>query len=137
MIMFDELDELGQFGDGGVDVALLRIEQSDAAAAALDRDGTLRAASVADIVEVDHLADLGQRETDALAAQDPGEPRAIALRIDPRGAAAFGGDQPLILVKAQRTRGDVELCREIGNREMIAIGMTLDQGIGGIAGHTR
>ena len=37
---------------------------------------------VADVVEVDHLADLGQREADALAAQDPRQPRAVAVRID-------------------------------------------------------
>ena len=62
-------------------------------------------------------------------------PRAIALRINSRSAAAFGADQPLILVEAQRARGDAELCREIGNREMVAIGMTLDQGICGTGRH--
>ena len=46
-------------------------------------------AAVAGVVEVDHLANLGEREADPLAAQDPGEPRAVAPRIDPRQALAL------------------------------------------------
>ena len=115
---FEQGDEFGQFGDRGVDVAFLRVERVDPRAAAVDRELALRAAPVADIVEVDHLADLGQREADALAAQDPGEPRAVAVRIDALRAAPLGRDQPFVLVEAQRAGGDAELGRQVGDREI-------------------
>ena len=69
-----------------------------------DGDPALRLAAVAEVVEIDHLADLGEAEADPLAAQDPGEPRAVAPAIDPGQALAARRDQPLILVEAKRAR---------------------------------
>ena len=54
------------------------VEQIDPGAAFFERDPALRGAVVADVVKVDHLADLGEAEADPLAAQDPGEPGAVA-----------------------------------------------------------
>src|SRR3954469_15234664 len=76
----EQFDELLELVDVGVDVALLVFEQLDAIETALERHLLLHPAAVADIVEIDHLLDLGETETDALAAQDPGEPGAIGVR---------------------------------------------------------
>ena len=88
----------------------------DAGAAFFEGQAALGDAAVVDVVKIDHLADLGEREADALAAQDPGEPGAVAPRIDARQALALGRDQPLILVEAQRAGGDAELLAQLGDR---------------------
>jgi hypothetical protein len=53
------------------------------------------------------------------------------MRIDALGAAPLGRDQPLVLVEAQRPRGDAELLAKIGNREGVAIVAMFDHGISG------
>ena len=88
----------------------------DPAAAFLERDPALREAAVADVVEVDHLADVGEAEADPLAAQDPGQPGAVAPAVDAREALPLRRDQALILVEAQRPGGDAELLAELGDR---------------------
>src|SRR3546814_17196047 len=87
-------DLIVQFLDRGVDIVLLRPQRRDPLTAARDRHVALGAAAVADIVEVDHLADLAQREAAALAAQYPREPRAIAMRIDALRPPPLGRAQP-------------------------------------------
>ena len=110
---FEQRNEFVEFGDGGVDVALLVVKQVDAFLAAIDRPLALGAAIVADIVKIDQLADLGQRKADAFAAQYPGEPGAVAMRINALRAAPLGRDQPLILIETQRAGGDAEFGGEV------------------------
>src|SRR5882757_10344350 len=76
--LFEKRDEIIQFRDRRIDIMFLCRQQGDALAAALDGDGTLGLPAVTDVVQVDHLANLGEAEADTLATQDPGEPRAIA-----------------------------------------------------------
>jgi hypothetical protein len=131
----DDLHEFGEFGDGGVDILLLPFEKRDARLAAVDRHLPLHAPPVAQIVQVDHLADLAQAEPDALAAQDPGETRAVAVRIDALRAASLGRDQAFILIEAQRPRGDAELLGQVRDREMVAVVAMFDHRISGRRSH--
>src|SRR5690606_4890323 len=63
------------------------------------------------------LLDLLQAQAQPLAAQGELEPRAVALRVDAVPAGPLGGEQADVLVEADGTRGDVELARELGDRE--------------------
>src|SRR3546814_16101181 len=115
--LFEQGDEIVQFLDRGVDIVLLRPQRRDPLTAARDRHVALGAAAVADIVEVDHLADLAQREADALAAQYPREPRAIAMRIDALRPPPLGRDQPLVPIKTTRARTAPDPARTIPKRK--------------------
>src|SRR5262249_28887305 len=69
-------------------------------------------------IHVDQLAYLRQRQAEALAAQRELQARTVARRID--AAQAAGPDarwrkNPLVLIKPDGTRGDVELARELGD----------------------
>jgi hypothetical protein len=66
--LFEKHNEIVQFGNCCIDIALLSCQQRDALATAFDRDGALRLPAIAEIIEVDHLADLGKTEADALAS---------------------------------------------------------------------
>src|SRR3546814_1099081 len=46
--------------------------------------------------------------------------RSVTLRIDARQTLARRADQPLVLIEAQRARGDAELGRQIGNTILLA-----------------
>ena len=63
------------------------------------------------------VADVGEAEAHRAATQDPGEAGAIATRIETSGAAPERMDQALILVEAERPRGDGEFAGEIGDGE--------------------
>src|SRR3569623_890827 len=91
--------------------------------------------AVADVVQVDQLANIGQREADSLPAQDPRQPRAVAVRIDALRAATLRRDQPLILVEPQRACGNAEFGRQVGNREIVARWQRLDRRVGRHTGH--
>src|SRR3569623_3215956 len=82
----DHVDEPLELGDGGVAVEALLAQQLDPRLAFVDRHPALRGAIVAEIVEVDHLAYLVEAEADPLAAQDPGEPGAVAPAVAARQA---------------------------------------------------
>jgi len=84
----DHGDEPVELVDRGVDVDLLLLQGLHARAAFLKRHAALREAAVAEIVEIDHLANVGEREADPLAAQDPGEPGAVPPGIDAGEAVA-------------------------------------------------
>ena len=114
-------DEIGEFGDRGIEVGALLLHLADVLAAFLDRHAALFDPAVAEIVEVDHLADLAEAEADVLGAHDPREPRAVALRIDPRQTHAARCDQALVLVEAQRARGAVEFLGQVGDRKLLAL----------------
>src|SRR3990170_5938986 len=109
-------DELLQLGDGGVDVAALALERRDLFLAPLERHQPLRLTMVADVVEIEKLANFGEAEAGPLAAQNPGDPGAVALRIEPLRAAPLGSDQALILVEAQRPSGDSERVAHLADR---------------------
>src|SRR5215471_15605306 len=66
-------------------------------------------------VNVEELADLGERETEALTAQDELDARALALAVDSRLALAPWRDESLILVESNRPRRQRELLREVGD----------------------
>src|SRR3546814_9409225 len=109
-----------QFLDRTFDVIALATQQRDTLLAFLDRDQALQLAAVADVVKVDHLTDVGEAEAGALGAQYPGEPCPVPLRIDAPQTLARRADQPLVLIEAQRARGDAELGRQIGNTILLA-----------------
>jgi hypothetical protein len=58
--------------DVRVEIALLALEIGDVHAAAAQQLAQLLHAGAVDLVEVEQLLDLGQREAEPLAAQDPG-----------------------------------------------------------------
>src|SRR5262245_31111766 len=68
------------------------------------------------LVHVDQLADLGQRQTEPLAAQGELEARAVPRRVDAPLAVAARRDQPLVFVEADGARRDLELARELADR---------------------
>ena len=84
----------------------------------LDRLQALGPAAVADVVKVEQFLDLGEAEADPLAAQDPGQPGAVAVGIEPLRAAPLGRDQRLILVEAERAGGDAEFVAQLADRIM-------------------
>src|SRR4051812_11349790 len=119
----DHVDEAVELGDGGVDIDALLLQQIDSAAAFLQRHAALRGPPVAKVVEVDHLAYVGEAETDPYAPQDPGEPRPVAPGIDARDALPSRRDQPLVLVEPQRPGRDPELLAKVADR--VALGARL------------
>ena len=84
----------------------LRSRSVDVQPAAAQQLAQLLHAGAVDMVEVEQLADLGQREAEPLAAQDPAEPRAVAGAVEPGQALAARLDQALVLVEADGARGD-------------------------------
>ena len=101
-------------------------------AAFLDGDAALLDPAVAEVVEVDHFADFGEREADVLGAHDPREPRPVALRVEPREPHALRRDQPLVLVEPESARGAAELFRQVRDREGGAVVLVgpIEQGAG-------
>ena len=72
---------------------------------------------VVQIVEIEHLFDLSEREADALAAQDEHQSRPIAQRIDSRLAAALWADQVFGFVESDGPGGDAELFSKVADRK--------------------
>ncbi len=106
-----------QGGDGFVDVLALLLEGGDALAELSQRGGVLGHPAVALVVESEDLPDLGQRQADALAAQDELQAGAVLVGIDPVEAVARRREQPLVLVEAQRARRGAELAAELADGE--------------------
>src|SRR5207253_2302075 len=69
-----------------------------------------------DFVEIQQLADLGQREPETLAAQDELDADALAIAVNTSAAVAARRDQSAILVEADRARGQREFARKVGDR---------------------
>src|SRR3546814_15336362 len=92
--------------DRTVDIVALAAQQGDALPALLYRHLALQLAAVADVVKVDHLANVGKAEAGALGAQYPRQPRPVPPRIDARQSFARGADQPFVLITPPRPRGD-------------------------------
>ncbi len=81
----------------------------------------MRALVAPGLVHVDQLADLGQRQAEALAAQRELEPGAVARRVDAPLALAARREQALVLVEADRARRDFELARQFADRKLAAL----------------
>src|SRR3546814_9542631 len=77
-------------------IVALAAQQGDALPALLYRHLALQLAAVADVVKVDHLANVGKAEAGALGAQYPRQPRPVPLRIDARQSFARRADQPFV-----------------------------------------
>ena len=71
-------DECFEFVNGGVNIDALLLQLGDLRAAAVDGREPLRAAVVAEVVEIEQFLDVGEAEADPAAAQDPGEAGAVA-----------------------------------------------------------
>ena len=92
-----------------VNINPLVLEQINPRLALFKRYLTLGVAAIANIIKVNHLADFAEAEPHILRPQNPRQPRAIPLGVDPREAFADWRNQPLILIKTQSPRGDFEL----------------------------
>ena len=72
------------------------------------------------LVHVNDLADLGDGETEPLAAQDLLDEMAVGGAEQARAPAAHRRDQPLVLVEPQRTRRDAEFAGQFGDGVVVA-----------------
>src|ERR1043166_3120827 len=111
-----------EFRDGTVDFRALLLEARDAFLEFGEGDLELRASPVAEIVEVEHLAHLFEREADTLAHQHVAQPRAVAPAVEPLLAVAARREQTLLLIEAQRPRAHLELPREVADGEDLTAG---------------
>ena len=100
-----------------IDLAALGLEGLDALLELAQGLGVLGDQIVVALIEIEDVADLGQRQADMLAAQDEGKPRAVTIGVDARLAFAARRQQALLLVVAERPRGRSELAAELGDRE--------------------
>ena len=110
-----------KFGDRRIEIIALLAQPLGFGAATLNRNPALFYPAIAQIVEIDHLLDLGQAEADVLGAENPREPRPIALGIDPRQSDPRRRDQALILIESQRPCGDVKLGGQVRNRKLLTL----------------
>src|SRR5687767_3287770 len=113
--------ELLQLAERGLDVGALALELGDAGAALFERDRELAHMARIGVVEVQHLADLGEAEAEPPPAQDKAEPRPVTRRIDARLPLAPGLQQPLILVEADGPVRAAELLRQVADGEAALI----------------
>src|SRR5262249_51032676 len=89
-----------------VDVDLLLLQGVDALGELLAAVHELGHATVMEPVEIEDLADLGEREPDPAAAQDQDDAGAGARRTAGRRAAARGAVPPFVLEKAKGAGGE-------------------------------
>src|SRR3954469_12355906 len=73
------------------------------------------------LVHVDQLADLGERESQALAAQRELEARAVAQRVDAPLPCAARREQALVLIEADGAGRDIELPGQLADRILAAL----------------
>ena len=69
------------------------------------------------LVHVDEFLHLGEGQAEPLAAQRELQAGAVARGVDAVAAAALRRDQAAVFVEADRPRGEVELARELADRE--------------------
>src|SRR5262249_28353465 len=99
---------------------LLALQPRDALAELDARDLELGLLPVADIVEVEHLAHLVEREADIAAHQDVLQAGAVAPAVAAFLAIPPRAEQPLLLVEAQRARRHAAFPAEVANGENLA-----------------
>jgi len=98
-----------------VEIATPAFEIGDVQPAAAQELAQLLQAGAVDLVEVEQFSNLGELETEPLAAANPTQPRAIADAVKPGEALAARLDQALVLVEADGARRDRELARQFGD----------------------
>ena len=96
--------DLAQLLQGERDLVLLALELGDARPPLGERGAQLLQMIGVDVVEIEQLLDVGQREAQTLAAQDELEPRPVARAVDAIAADALRRQQALILIEADRAR---------------------------------
>src|SRR3569623_734393 len=114
-----ELADLAQRGDGGLEVALLFLEQTEPFLDLADEQrhlGGLRMRGV----KAEVIGDVAQREAEPLAAQYQDQPGPVAPSEDAGAADPLGGEQPLGFVEADGAGRNAEFAGEIGDGEQIA-----------------
>src|SRR6185503_16234386 len=79
--------------------------------------GVLRRPAVLLVVQLEDLADVGQRKPNALAAQDQLQPRSVFVGIDAVQAVPGGIEQPLVFIEAQGPGGRFELLAQLADGE--------------------
>src|SRR4051812_13897145 len=104
-----------ELADMRVEIAALALEVVDMQAAAAQQLTQLLQAGAVDMIKVEQLLDLGEREAEPLAAQYPAEPDAIVRGVEPGQSLATRLDQAFVLVEADGARGDAELAGELGD----------------------
>ncbi len=104
-----------ELGERVVEVAAPLLEVGSAVVDLREDVLELAAPAARGVVQVDDRADLPQGEAQPLAPQDEAEPGPVTAVVDPRGAAALGGDEPEVLVVPDRAVGDPELVRDLGD----------------------
>src|SRR5687768_988376 len=70
-----------ELADMRVEIAALALEVGDVQAAAAQQLAQLLQAGAIDVIEVEQLLDLGEREAEPLAAQDPAQPCAVMRAV--------------------------------------------------------
>src|SRR4029453_3834291 len=86
----------------GVEIATLSFEILDVQPAAAQQLAQLLHAGAVDLVEIEQLADLGEREAQPLAAQDPAQPGAVAGAVQAGAPLAARPWSALTLLAAGR-----------------------------------
>jgi len=97
-----------KFGNGRINVFALMIERINAFVKPLQHINQRRRILIGDRFHIQHLADFIERETNAFAAQNQHQPRAVRNGIDARRAFATRAEQAFLLVEPQRARRDIE-----------------------------
>src|SRR5439155_14772117 len=120
-LRFHYITGASQLGDNAIDVVFLMFEPLDTLAEFCERDLELGDPTVAQIVEIEHLAHFLEREADRLAGEHIGQPRAVAAGVEPLLAAPRGVEQALLLIEPQRARRDAEFLGEIADGENVTL----------------
>src|SRR5689334_8183145 len=105
-----------EIGNRLVDLEALLLQPDEPVLELGRGDPELGQLSVLQIVEIEHLLDLFEREADALAAQDELQPRPVAIAEEPGPAPPRRRQQPFLLVEPQSSRRNVEFPAEVGDR---------------------
>jgi hypothetical protein len=117
----DEFDKAGEFIDGGRNIGLLAAKLFNPLATFGDRNATLFGAAIVHIVQVNHVANFSEAETDILGPHDPGQTGTVPFGIYAGKAHAGRRDQSLIFVKAQCTGRYTKLVRQVRDGELVAL----------------
>src|SRR5262249_43985519 len=93
----------------------------------------------------DHLADLAQGKSECLSFENQANAVAIAFAVDAQAPDASRGNQPLALVKAQRSRSHPDRRRQLCDAEfktfggraavLVSPGRRENRGAGGMLSH--
>ncbi|MNO77088.1 hypothetical protein D3C76_681860 [compost metagenome] len=98
-----------------LDVQELLVQLGAACGNLLHEGFQLLVVAAAGVVEIDQFLALGQREADALAAQDQLQRDQVLRAVDAFLAAAFGAEHALFLVEADGAGGDIQFAGQVGD----------------------